>query len=97
MEVGEYDMFMNDFHLCTLESAWSGLVSMSAVPGPLIDWFKFNRMQANPEKFQAIATGQRSAKELDSLTLYNVNIPCENEVKLLGATYRRMSEYRSIP
>ena len=26
---------MNDFHLCTLESAWSGLVSMSAGPGPL--------------------------------------------------------------
>ena len=27
---------MNDFHLCTLESAWSGLVSMSALPGPLM-------------------------------------------------------------
>ena len=52
----------------------------------LIDWFKFNRMQANPEKFQAIAIGQRSAKELDSFTLNNVNIPCENEVKLLGVT-----------
>ena len=35
VEVWEYDVFMNDFHLCTLESAWSGLVSMSAVPGPL--------------------------------------------------------------
>ena len=33
VEVGEYDVFMNDFHLCTLESARS---SMSAVPGPLI-------------------------------------------------------------
>ena len=52
----------------------------------LIDWFKFNRMQANPEKFQAIAIGQRSAKEFDSFTLNNVNIPCENEVKLLGVT-----------
>ena len=35
VEAGEYDVFMNDFHLCTLESAWSGLVSMSAGPGPL--------------------------------------------------------------
>ena len=23
VETGEYDVFMNDFHLCTLESAWS--------------------------------------------------------------------------
>ena len=23
VEVGEYDVFMNDFHLCTFESAWS--------------------------------------------------------------------------
>ena len=52
----------------------------------LIDWFKINRMQANPEKFQAIAIGQRSAKELDGFTLNNVNISCENEVKLLGVT-----------
>ena len=52
----------------------------------LIDWFKFNRMQANPEKCQAIAIGQRSAKELDGFTLNNVNISCENEVKLLGVT-----------
>ena len=43
-------------------------------------------MQANPEQFQAIAIGQRSAKELDRFTLNNVNIPCENEVKLLGVT-----------
>ena len=35
VKVGEYGVFMNDFHLCTLESAWSGLVSMSVVPGPL--------------------------------------------------------------
>ena len=44
-----------------------------------------NRMQVNPEKCQAIAIGQMSAKELDSFIL-NVNIPCENEVKLLGVT-----------
>ena len=23
VKVGEYDVLMNDFHLCTLESAWS--------------------------------------------------------------------------
>ena len=32
VEVGEYDVFMNDFHLCTLGN---GSVSMSAIPGPL--------------------------------------------------------------
>ena len=41
-------------------------------------------MQANPDNFQTIATGQRSDTEFDSFTLNNVNIPCENEVKLLG-------------
>ena len=35
VEVRENDVFMNDFHLCTLELAWSSLVSMSTVPGPL--------------------------------------------------------------
>ena len=31
---------MKDFHLCTLESAWSGLVSMSAEDeDPLFRWF----------------------------------------------------------
>ena len=33
VEVGEYDVLMNDFQLCTLETARS---QMSAVPGPLI-------------------------------------------------------------
>jgi hypothetical protein len=48
----------------------------------LIDWFNFNQRQANPDKFQAIAIGNKSRE-----TEFNINnndIKCEDVVKLLG-------------
>ena len=50
----------------------------------LIDWFYFNCMQANPEKFQAIAVGKKSAQKSPSFKIGDVNITCEDSVKLLG-------------
>ena len=50
----------------------------------LIKWFSDNKMQANPEKFQAIAIGQRSSDKIKSFQINGIDIPCENEVKLLG-------------
>ncbi|KAK3101622.1 hypothetical protein FSP39_004953 [Pinctada imbricata] len=51
----------------------------------LIDWFTFNCMKANPEKFQAIAIGK---KTFNKETVFNlkgdINITCEDTVKLLG-------------
>ena len=50
----------------------------------LIEWFNTNQMQANPDKFQAITIGNKSNKEITSFTIEQNNIPCENNVKLLG-------------
>jgi hypothetical protein len=52
----------------------------------LIDWFDSNHMKANPDKFQAIAFGKRTHNKNISLKVGNFDIPCEEEVKLLGVT-----------
>ena len=50
----------------------------------LIDWFDSNQMQANPDKFQAVAVGVKSFEQVKYFTLAGVDIPCEENVKLLG-------------
>ena len=50
----------------------------------LIDWFNFNQMQANPDKFQAISVGKKSHEILTELNIDNNDIKCEDVVKLLG-------------
>ncbi len=50
----------------------------------LLDWFNFNQMQANPDKFQAISIGKKSHEELKSFNIANNTILCEDSVKLLG-------------
>ena len=52
----------------------------------LISWFSSNKMQANPEKFQAIAIGNKTHKENITFNLDGNNIKCDDEVKLLGVT-----------
>ena len=52
----------------------------------LIDWFTVNQMKANPDKFQAIAIGNKSHSGNISLNLKGNIIKCEDEVKLLGVT-----------
>ena len=41
-------------------------------------------MQANPGKFQAVAVGVKSFEQVKHFTLAGVDIPCEENVKLLG-------------
>ena len=41
-------------------------------------------MQANPDKFQAIALGKKSHETLTEFNIDNNNIKCEDSVKLLG-------------
>ncbi|KAH3847221.1 hypothetical protein DPMN_089539 [Dreissena polymorpha] len=41
-------------------------------------------MHANPDKFQAIAIGKRTASKNLSLDISNANIKCDDVVKLLG-------------
>ena len=52
----------------------------------LIDWFTVNQMKANPDKFQAIAIGNKSHSENISFNLKGKIINCEDEVNLLGVT-----------
>ena len=50
----------------------------------LLDWFKINGMQANPDKFQAIAVGKRTFNENPTFNIGNASISCDESVKLLG-------------
>ena len=50
----------------------------------LIDWFTFNCMQANPNKFQAIAAGKRTHEKSPSFKFKLIDIKCDEVDKLLG-------------
>ena len=52
----------------------------------LINWFRLNKMQANPDKFQAIAIGNKTKDQNLSFKLGSTSLTCEDEVKLLGVT-----------
>ena len=41
-------------------------------------------MHANPGKFQDIAGGKNTFSELKSFSVADINIPCEETVRLLG-------------
>ena len=51
-----------------------------------IKWFGDNKMQANPDKFQAIIPGKSGHENCTSLTICGSEIKCEDSVKLLGVT-----------
>ena len=48
-----------------------------------IEWFRNNKMQANPDKFQAIMLGKSRFENCKSLSLNGTYIKCEDFVKLL--------------
>ena len=50
----------------------------------LIDWFDSSHMQANPDKIQAVAVGMKTFEHEKHFTLAGVDIPCEENIKLLG-------------
>jgi len=65
---------------------WLVIKSLEDDSASLISWFSVNRMQANPEKFQAMAIGDKTHKHNITLNLNGCNISCDDEVKLLGVT-----------
>lgn len=67
----------------TLEKVISALEEDS---NSLINWFSANKMQANPEKFQAISVGRKTHDKNVMFNLNGINLSCEDEVKLLGVT-----------
>jgi hypothetical protein len=50
----------------------------------LIEWFNFNCMQANPDKFQAIAVGKKTYAKEPGFNIESANISCDEVVQLLG-------------
>ena len=50
----------------------------------LIDWFCFSCMQANSNKFQAIAVAKRTHEKSPTFNFGSINITCDEVVKLLG-------------
>jgi hypothetical protein len=52
----------------------------------MLDWFDYNLMKANPDKFQALAIGKKSFDHKIVFELKGNRIECENDVKLLGVT-----------
>ena len=51
----------------------------------VLDWFKFNSLKANPDKFQFMVLGANKNKSF-SINVRGMNIPSKNEVILLGIT-----------
>ena len=50
----------------------------------LIEWFKINKMQANPDKFQVLAVGKKTYVKRPTISIQNFELTCEDSVKLLG-------------
>ena len=52
--------------------------------GNLIEWFTRNQMKANPDKFQAVAVGERAHGERHTFKIGEADMGCDETVKLLG-------------
>ena len=50
----------------------------------LINWFKGNKMQANPDKFQVLAVGKKTFDKNMKICIQNSTLTCEETVNLLG-------------
>ena len=50
----------------------------------LVQWFSINQMQANPEKFQAMAVGKSTYETIKTFNIGAASISCDAHVKLLG-------------
>ena len=61
----------------------------------VIGWFIDNKMQANPDKFQAIVLGKLGFENCKSLNICGSTIQCEETVKLLGVTFDYMLNFEA--
>ena len=50
----------------------------------LIEWFSFNNMKANPDKFQAICLGKKANDSIKSFNIASTKMNCEDNAPLLG-------------
>ena len=72
---------MLSFHFPDFDEILRVLQSVGKI---LIDWFCFNCVQANPNKFQAITVGKRTHEKSPTFNFGSINITCYEVVKLLG-------------
>jgi hypothetical protein len=61
---------------------WAVLESESNV---LINWFKVNKMQANPDKFQVLAVGKKTFGKNMKICIQNSTLSCEEDKVLSSA------------
>ena len=59
----------------------------------LVDWFEINQMEANPGKFQSLAVGKKTHAKNPTFQIQGTDIPCSDEVKLLGVTIDYLLNY----
>ena len=78
-------------HTC-LSTTKSVLVSESK---KAITWFGDNKMQANPDNFQAIMLGVDGHENCTSLFIGGSEIKCEDSVKLLWVTFDFMLNFET--
>jgi hypothetical protein len=50
----------------------------------VINWFKVNKMQANPNKFQVLPVGKKTFDKNMKICIQNSTLSCEETVKHLG-------------
>ena len=50
----------------------------------LIEWFRINNIQANPDKFKFLAVGRKTYDKNPSIHIQNFDLTRESTVKLLG-------------
>lgn len=60
--------------------------TLEADGSTLVEWFAENQMQANPEKFQALAIGKKTNEKRPVFSIQGAHIECSDYVKLLGVT-----------
>ena len=49
----------------------------------LIEWFKINKLQANPDKFQVLAVGKKTYDKRPTINIQNFELTCEDSVNYL--------------
>ena len=74
-----YDNNIYDSNECLISLKSS--ISQDAIK--TVDWYKANRLEANPEKFQCVLMGRKGAIPT-SIQLYDVSIKTSNEINVLG-------------
>jgi kynurenine formamidase len=68
----------------TLEEQLNEEITLESESKIIIEWFRVNKMQANPDKFQVLAVGKKTYDKNPSIHIQNSDLTCEKTVKLLG-------------